>query len=454
MKDGHEIDIVNGSLLRSMWKFSLPLIAANLLQMLFNAADTVVVGRFSGQQALAAVGATGSLCFLLIALFNGLSIGTNVAVAKALGAKDHEKVIRSVHTSMVLAVICGVLTAALGIFLSRPLLELMATPEDIIDMSDLYMKIYFAGMFFGVIYNFGAAILRAGGDTRRPLYFLIVSGLTNAVLNVLFVVSFHLSVAGVASATVISQAISAVLVLNALLREQGETRLDIGKLNVDAETLREVIRIGMPAGIQGVVFSLSNVIIQTSINSFDSSVIVAGNSAAGNIENFVYIVSNALSQACITFTSQNMGANRTDRIMGIMRLTMVMAVGSTFLLGVAVWVFSAFFLHFYTASPEVVEAGQVRIFWVSMLLFLNIIMDVYISSMRGMGDSLVPTVSMIAGICGVRFFWIFLVFPSFRRLDVIYMCFPISWIVTSILEGILWRRCYHRMIAETVQGSV
>lgn len=446
MQKSQKIDMTGGSLLRSLWFFSLPLIAANLLQMLFNAADTIVVGRFSGQQALAAVGATSSLCFMLIAFFNGLSIGTNVVVAKYLGAGNRERVVTSVHTSMALSVICGVITAVLGTVVSRPMLELMSTPSDIIDQSTLYMRIYFLGMFFGVIYNFGAAVLRAKGDTKRPLYFLLVSGILNAVLNVVFVVGFGLSVAGVAIATAISQAVSAALILISLKRENDDTRLDLRKMSLDREVLSEVFRIGGPAGIQSVMFSMSNVIIQTSINSFGSSIYVAGNSAASNVENFVYIVSNALSQACITFTSQNAGAGRYERIRGIMHLTMLLSISCTIALGMISWVFSSVILGFYTTDPQVIAAGQIRIEWVGRLLFINGIMDVFIASMRGMGFSFIPTVFMIAGICGIRLSWLFFVFPSFRTLTVVYMCFPISWIATSILEGILWKKCHGDII--------
>lgn len=453
MKNSQRINMTEGSMVRNLCLFSLPMIASNLLQMLFNAADTIVVGRFSGQQALAAVGATSSLCFMLIAFFNGLSIGANVVVAKYLGAGNRERVITSVHACMALSVICGVVTAVLGIVVSRPMLELMSTPSDIIDQSELYMRIYFLGMFFGVIYNFGAAILRSKGDTKRPLYFLLVSGVLNAVLNVVFVVGFGMSVAGVAIATAISQAVSAALILVSLKHESDDTRLDLKKMRLNREVLSEVFRIGGPAGIQSVMFSLSNVIIQTSINSFGSSVYVAGNSAASNIENFVYIVSNALSQACITFTSQNIGARKYERIKGIMDLTMLLSVGCTILLGLITWGFSSFFLSFYTTEQQVVAAGQIRISWVGRMLCLNAIMDVFIASMRGMGFSFIPTVCMIAGICGIRLSWLFFVFPVFRNLDVVYMCFPISWIATSLFEGILWKKCYSGSIRPKIAAE-
>ena len=444
MATKQNIDMVNGPLFKNIWAFSLPLMAANLLQMLFNAADTIVVGRFAGQHALAAVGATGSLCFLLISLFNGLSMGTNVIVARYLGANEYSKVEDSVHTSMTLSIAGGIFIAILGNFISRPMLELMSTPADIIDMSVLYMKIYFCGMFFGVIYNFASAVLRAKGDTKRPLYFLIISGLTNAILNVIFVVFFKMSVAGVAIATVISQAIAATLGWVTLVRENDSTRLYTNKLHINVHICEDIVKIGVPAGIQGIVFSLSNVVIQSSINSLGSSTIVAGNSAAGNVENFVYTVSMALSQACITFTSQNVGANNKQKIKSIMHLTMVLSVVSTFILGFAAWYFGDFFLSLYTSDIAVIEAGKIRLFWVALMLFLNIILDIYVSSMRGMGYSSLPTILMIIGICGIRLAWLFIVFPMHRTLDVIYMCFPISWTITSIIQGILWYKCYKK----------
>lgn len=275
----NSVDMLNGPLLPSIWVFSLPLMLTNLLQMLFQAADTVVVGRFAGQQALAAVGATGSLCFLLIALFNGLSMGSNVLIARYIGAGNHEKIEKSVHTSIAMSIYCGLFLVVAGFFLSRPMLELMSTPSDIIDMSELYMRIYFVSAFFGLIYTFGSSILRSKGDTKRPLFFLFVSGMTNVVLNLVFVIVFQMSVAGVALATVISQALAALLVCITLMKEPDATHLDLHKLRIDRAMALEIIRIGVPAGLQGMAFSLSNVVVQSSINSFDSSVIVAGNSA-------------------------------------------------------------------------------------------------------------------------------------------------------------------------------
>ena len=441
-----QVDMIEGPLLQNIWKFAVPLMLTNFLQMLFNAADTVVVGRFAGQQALAAVGATGSLCFLLISLFNGLSIGSNVLIAKFLGAKDHEKVHQAVHTAITLAGLSGLFLTFLGFFLSRPMLQLMSTPSDIIDLSELYMRIYFVGTFFGLIYNFGASILRSKGDTKRPLYFLSISGITNVVLNLVFVIVFEMSVAGVAIATVISQAISAFLVCTALMKEKDATHLDLKQLGINKDMVWEIIKVGVPAGVQGMVFSLSNVVVQSSINSFDSSVIVAGNSAGANVENFVYIGVMAFTQACITFTSQNIGAKNYGRIKEIFKTTMILTILASGTIGFTVWYFGEFFLSFYTNDAAVIEAGMIRMSYVGLFLVINGILDVFVSSMRGMGYSTLPTIVMIAGICGVRLSWLWIVFPMFRELSVIYMCFPISWTITSLIQCFFWLKCHKKMM--------
>lgn len=445
-KKKQSIDMIHGPLLKNIWIYSVPLMATNFLQMLFNAADTVVVGRFAGEQALAAVGATGSLCFLLISLFNGLSMGSNVLIARYIGANDHDKIEKAVHTSITLAAISGILLTGIGYFLSRPLLEMMSTPSDIIDLSELYMRIYFVGTFFGLIYNFGASILRAKGDTKRPLYFLCISGITNVVLNLVFVVVFQMSVAGVAIATVISQALSTVMVCKTLREEKDATQLDFKKLGIDLSMVWNIVKIGVPAGIQGMVFSLSNVVVQSSINSFDSSTIVAGNSAGANVENFVYIGMMAFTQACITFTSQNIGAKNYGRVKEIFKTTMILDMIAALSMGFIVWYFGDFFLGFYTSEPAVIEAGMSRLFWVALFLILNGILDVFVCSMRGMGYSTLPTAVMIVGICGVRLTWLWTVFPMHRTLDVIYMCFPISWTITSIIQGVFWVYCHNKLL--------
>lgn len=440
------IDMVNGPLLKNICIFSVPLMLTNLVQMMFNAADAVVMGRFAGQQALAAVGATSSLCFLLISLFNGLSVGSNVVIARYLGANDLGKVEKSVHTSIATAMLSGVFLMIVGFFASRPLLQMMSTPTDIIDLSELYMRIYFVGTFFTLIYNFGAAIFRSVGDTKRPLYFLLISGLIKVVLSLLFVIVFQWGVAGVALSTAIGQAIAAAMVCLTLIKEKGPHHLDFKKLSIDIPMALDIIKIGVPAGIQGMVFALSNVVIQSSINSFNSSVIVAGNSAANNIENFVYIGMSAFTQACITFTSQNIGAHKLQRVGTIFKQSMILTILSAASIGFLAWFFGEFFLGLYTPDAAVVEAGMVRLLWVTMPLWLNGVLDVFVASMRGFGYSTGPTILTIVGICGVRLTWIWTVFQLHRSLDVIYMCFPLSWIITSIVLGLYWFKCYRKLM--------
>ena len=440
------IDMVNGPLLKNICIFSVPLMLTNLVQMMFNAADAVVMGRFAGQQALAAVGATSSLCFLLISLFNGLSVGSNVVIARYLGANDLGKVEKSVHTSIATAMLSGVFLMIVGFFASRPLLQMMSTPTDIIDLSELYMRIYFVGTFFTLIYNFGAAIFRSVGDTKRPLYFLLISGVIKVVLSLLFVIVFQWGVAGVALSTAIGQAIAAAMVCLTLIKEKGPHHLDFKKLSIDVPMALDIIKIGVPAGIQGMVFALSNVVIQSSINSFNSSVIVAGNSAANNIENFVYIGMSAFTQACITFTSQNIGAHKLQRVGTIFKQSMILTILSAASIGFLAWFFGEFFLGLYTQDAAVVEAGMVRLLWVTMPLWLNGVLDVFVASMRGFGYSTGPTILTIVGICGVRLTWIWTVFQLHRSLDVIYMCFPLSWIITSIVLGLYWFKCYRKLM--------
>lgn len=440
----HTIDMVNGPLLKNIFIFAVPLMFTNFLQILFNAADTIVVGKFAGEAALAAVGATGSIVFLITALFNGLSMGTNVIVARLIGLKDENKIEKAVHTSIAMGIFGGIILMVFGLVFSGNLLHMISTPSDIIDLSKLYMRIYFGGSVFLLVYNFGASILRAKGDTKRPLYFLMISGVLNVILNLLFVIVFKMSVAGVAIATVISQGVSAVLVCWALMSDQDVTHLDWSKLKLDMPTMMEVIRIGVPAGIQGMVFSISNVVIQSSINSFDSSTIVAANSAANNIEGFVYIGMMAFTQATITFTSQNMGAKKVHAISKIMWVTLLLTSASALIMGILVCSFGNFFLSFYTDEMAVIQSGMIRLKYVALWLVLNGVLDVFVASMRGMGTSTLPTVVMLIGICGVRLLWLWTVFPNVRTLEAIYLCFPISWAFTSLVQGGLWLWVHRR----------
>ena len=446
--DRKSMDMANGPLLKNILIFSIPLIFSNILQMFFNSADTIIVGKFAGDKALAAVGSTGSIVFLITSLFNGLATGTNVVVARYIGTGNKDKIKDSVHTSIALATAGGIVLTFIGLFFSKVFLRMMSTPEDFIDLSATYMRIYFMGVIFLLLYNFGSAILRSKGDTQRPLYFLLISGVLNIVLNFITVYFFHLSVIGAASATVASEALSAFLVLNVLFHEEDATRLDMKHLYFDKESILDIMRIGIPAGLSGAVFALSNVVIQSSINSFNSTDVVAGNAAGNNVENYVYIGYMAFTQATITFTSQCMGAGRLDRIKQIMVTTMAMVVVGAIIMGTAVYLAGPFVLRFYTDKPEVVAVGMVRIRLVASLLVLNGILDVFVNSLRGMGVSTLPTVLMVVGICGVRLLWIYTMFPIHHTLESIYLCFPISWAVTSIVEFILWIIVYRRTMAQ------
>ena len=446
--DRKSMDMANGPLLKNILIFSIPLIFSNILQMFFNSADTIIVGKFAGDKALAAVGSTGSIVFLITSLFNGLATGTNVVVARYIGTGNKDKIKDSVHTSIALATAGGIVLTFIGLFFSKVFLRMMSTPEDFIDLSATYMRIYFMGVIFLLLYNFGSAILRSKGDTQRPLYFLLISGVLNIVLNFITVYFFHLSVIGAASATVASEALSAFLVLNVLFHEEDATRLDMKHLYFDKESILDIMRIGIPAGLSGAVFALSNVVIQSSINSFNSTDVVAGNAAGNNVENYVYIGYMAFTQATITFTSQCMGAGRLDRIKQITVTTMAMVVVGAIIMGTAVYLAGPFVLKFYTDKPEVVAVGMVRIRLVASLLVLNGILDVFVNSLRGMGVSTLPTILMVVGICGVRLLWIYTMFPIHHTLESIYLCFPISWAVTSIVEFILWIIVYRRTMAQ------
>ena len=427
MDQKHSLDMVNGPLLKNIFIFSVPLMLTTLLQILFNTADTIVVGKFAGSSALAAVGGTASFVWLLTSLCNGLSTGSNVVIANFIGSGDDEKVSRAVHTSMWLAFVSGALLTVVGLLLGKPVLKLISTPEDIIGLSQLYLNIYFGGVIFLVVYNFGAAIMRSKGDTKRPFYYLLIGGVLNVMFNLFFVIVLHWSVAGVAIATIISEAVSAILVFIALLNEDDSTKIYLSKIKLDKTIALDIIRIGLPAGIQGMFFSLSNVVIQSSINSFDSSVIVAANSAAMNIEEFVYIGMDGFSRAAITFTSQNMGAKNYKSIKKIMWTTMVLDISAALLLGGLVYLFGESLLGLYTDSSAVVEIGMKRLFFVPLFIFLNAILDIYLCSIRGMGVSTLPTILMLIGIVGVRIGWLVVVFPIYHSVDVIYMCYPIKY---------------------------
>ncbi len=446
-KANYTIDMTQGAILPKLLRFILPLALSSMLQLLYNAADVIVVGRYAGSTSLAAVGSTGSLVSLLVNLFVGLSIGASVLTAQYYGARDDENVSQTVHTSMVLSVIGGFAVGLIGIFACRPLLRLMDSPEDVIDLSVLYLRIYFAGMPAQMIYNFGAAILRAVGDTKRPLYFLSVSGVVNVGLNLFFVIVFHMDVAGVALATVISQVISAVLVVQCLMRSEGSFRLVPGKLRLHRAKAMQVIRIGLPAGLQSSVFSISNMLIQSSVNSFGSTV-MAGNAAAGNLEGFIYVAMNSVQQGALTFTGQNIGAHQHDRIGRICRTCSLTVTVIGLGLGLVAYGFGTPLLNIYDSDPAVIEYGLIRLRIFGYTYFLCGLMEVMVGMLRGMGCSVLPMVVSLMGGCVFRVIWIYTIFRSYHTLNSLYISYPISWILTTaahlvcylIIKGRLVRR--------------
>ena len=441
------MDMTEGPLLTKVLFFAMPIMLSGILQLLFNAADTIVVGRFAGNEALAAVGSVGSLNNLIISLFIGLSVGVNVLVARFTGAREPQNVAETVHTAVLLSLIGGVALAFIGIVAARPLLELMGSPEDVIDLAVLYVRIIFAGMPVQMLYNFCAAILRAIGDTKRPLYFLTIAGVINVVLNLLFVIGFHLSVAGVALATIISQVVSAALVTRSLMQMEGPTRLYLRRLHINRRMLRLILSIGLPAGIQGSVFSLSNVVIQSSVNSF-GSIVIAGNAAAANVGNFVYQAMNTFQQAVTCFAGQNMGARKPARVIRALYVCQIWALIFGRVFGLSYCIFGRQLLGLYTGDPQVIAVGLERLYIVCGPYFLCGLLDVMTGVLRGIGYSLLPMVVSLLGACAFRILWVMTVFAAVPTMNCLMISYPVSWGLTFAVLAfffvILWRRiCAH-----------
>lgn len=433
----YEIDMCHGPLFSKIIVFAVPLILSGILQLLFNAADIVVAGRFAGSHALAAVGSTGALINLLVNVFIGLSIGTNVLVARFYGGRQDRDVEETVHTSILTAIISGFALVLIGVFLARPLLTLMGTPEDVIDHSTVYMRIYFVGMPVMLVYNFGSAILRAVGDTKRPLYFLLIAGVINVILNMIFVIVFHMGVAGVALATVMSQAISAWLIVRCLVRTEASYRLRLKELRIVKDKLIGIARIGLPAGFQGAIFSISNVLIQSSVNSF-GSIAMAGNTASSNIEGFIYTAMNAIYQTSLSFTSQNYGAKEYGRMKKIMWICVGLVTAVGLVLGNALLLFGRQLLGIYSTDPEVIQFGILRMQIIASTYFLCGVMDTMVGVLRGMGYSVMPMLVSLTGACAFRVIWIFTVFVMDRTLTTLYISYPVSWAITALAHFI----CY------------
>ena len=443
----YEIDMTNGPLLGKLLKFALPLVCSGVLQLLFNAADIVVVGRWSSEQALAAVGSTSSLINLLVNVFVGLSVGTSVQVARHFGAKADRDVGETVHTAIALSLICGVFLIFFGFFLSRPLLALMGTPDDVLGMATTYMRIYFAGMPVVMLYNFGSAVLRAVGDTRRPLYFLLLAGALNVVMNLFFVIVCGMDVDGVALATVLSQCVSAGLILRSLMCSQGSYRLELKRLRIYRTKFFAILRTGLPAGVQGALFSVSNVLIQSSINSF-GSVVMAGNAAAANLEGFVYTAMNAFHHAALSFTSQNLGAKQYKRLNRVLGLCLASVVVLGLVAGNAVRLAGPLLLGIYTTEADVIGYGMIRLRYVVAVEFLCGTMDTMVGAIRGLGYSVMPMIVSILGACGLRILWVYTVFAADPSLEVLYLSYPVSWAATTLTHLVCYLTVRRKMPAQ------
>ncbi len=435
MTRSNTLDMSNGPLLSKMIRYAIPLAITGILQLLYNAADLVVVGQFAGHSASAAVSSTGSLINLVVGVFMGLSVGVVALISNAFGASDTNRLHRGVHTAMLLSAISGVLVAILGVVLSKPLLVMMGSPDDVLEQSTLYLRIYFLGTPGLMIYNFGAGILRAVGDTKRPLVFLTVSGVINVLLNLLLVVVFRLGVVGVAIATTVSQYLSAAMVVICLMREQSDIHLSLQDLHIHKPSLFHILQIGIPAGIQSSLFSLSNVVIQSSINSF-GSVVMAGNGAAASIEGFAYIVSNAFYQTTLTAVGQSMGGKNVPRINKILRYSVILAAASNFGVSALLFLFRIPLLGLYVTETAVIEAGIQRMMFIMPTYFLCGIMEVLTGQLRGIGYSTMPMITSLLGACAFRLVWIAILFPYFPTPSCVYLSYPISWVLTSLAHYI------------------
>ncbi|MBQ6807011.1 MAG: MATE family efflux transporter [Lachnospiraceae bacterium] len=433
----YEMDMCSGSIVGKILLFSLPLMCSSILQLLFNAADIIVVGRFAGDNSLAAVGSNTSLINLLTNFFLGLSVGANVLVARYFGAKQEKDLSETVHTAMILSVCSGIILTIIGCLGAKQILIWMQTPEDVLPLAVIYLRIYFLGMAPTMLYNFGSAIMRAIGDTKRPLYYLFFAGVINVILNLIFVIVFRMDVAGVALATVISQTISAALIIRCMMRSDSSVHLELSGLRVHPDKFKRILQIGLPASFQGMVFSFSNVIIQSSVNSF-GAIMVAGNSAAANIEGFVYVAMNAFHQAAISFTGQNVGAAKYERVNKILYASQFCVIAVGLLLGNAAVLWGEPLLGMYTSSPEVMEAGMGRLQIICGTYALCGMMDVMVGSLRGLGYSIMPMIVSLIGACGLRLLWIFTFFrmEPFHTIESLYLTYPVSWMITFLTHVI------------------
>ncbi|MBR2417055.1 MAG: MATE family efflux transporter [Clostridia bacterium] len=443
---GRSVDFTSGSIGKKMIKFAMPLMFSSILQLLFNAADIIVVGRFAGDKCVAAVGSTTSLINLIVNLFIGLSVGANVMVANFFGARKVNDLSETVHTAITVSVISGCILSVIGFFFAPEILKLMNTPDDVIGLATIYMKTYFLGMPFMMLYNFSAAILRAVGDTKRPLYFLSAAGIINVALNLVFVIVFKWQVFGVAFATIISQTVSALLVLRCLVKEESEIRVNLKKLKVHKDKLIRMLQIGVPSGIQGMMFSISNVVIQSSINTFDTAV-VAGSAASTSVEGFAFTSINAFHQSAVSFAGQNKGAGKYERINKILYTAWGYAFLTAVVFALAFVLLDNQLIGLYVQGEDVIKAGIERLNIIAWSYLICGFMDVTVGVIRGLGYSVMPTIVSLLGVCGIRILWIATVFgmERFHFVETIYYSYPISWTITFLAHLLCYIYIMHRI---------
>lgn len=427
----NSVDMLNGSLAGKIFLFALPLALTQILQQLFNSADLAVVGRFASAEAMAAVGSNASVINLIVSLFTGLSVGANVLIATLIGKGEQNKINEAVHTIITVSLLCGIVLIFFGIWSAPGLLKMMDAPKNVMDLALIYLRIYFLGMPFLMVYDFGSAILRSKGDSARPLYCLIVSGIVNIILNLFFVIVCKIGVVGVSIATVIANAICAVMVIRFLAKEKGAFHFSFHNISIHTEYLKSIIKIGLPAGVQGMVFSISNVVIQSGINSFGADAI-AGASAAQNFEFMAYYVVNAFAQAAVTFTSQNFGARKFDRCKKVYKISFWFSALITLLFSTIFWMGKDFFLSFFSTDPKVIQYAVTRMMWVSNLVLLSGTYEISGGCLRGMGKSMLPAVLTLIGSCLFRLVYICFIFAKCHTFDVLFAVYPVTWIITGI----------------------
>lgn len=446
LASNHSMDLTTGSVPKKLIVFAMPVLLSNLLQQLYNAADVIVVGRFAtdGETALAAVGSTGAITLLLLNIFIGLSIGANIVCSNLYGARKKQSLSNAMHASILLALLCGVGIGVIGVVFARPLLKLMSVKDPILDSATVYMQIFFCGAPFSLLYNFGSAIMRAFGDTRRPMYILAATGVINVGVNLLLVIVFRMDVAGVALATIISQFVSAVIVLAILLSPRGEYKLQLRKLRFHREAVGKIVSLGVPCGMNGIVFSVSNVLIQSTINTF-SPAVIAGNTTGSNITDFVYLIINSLCTANVSFAGQCYGAKKYHRIDKLLVSSMVISTVGTLLMALGLTFFSTPVISLYSTEPDIMAAALTKVLILSWPYFLCGIGEMFIGCLRGIGQSTVPTVLNLGCICVPRIIWVTVFFPMIPQPWFLYLCFPISWAISAVAQGIFYRHCRRQL---------